>query len=479
MPAEPSHGRLPRILFPITINFGLRYVLLTGLAERLAADAVPVLGLTWDAPELVAQLRDAGHEAVVLPPHELDRPTRVLRHAARLDLEIRLASPTSRIDHRMRVLDRPRSVRWRRTASYELERARRRAPGAPPAGRAEVAAALEESGVVEPHRRALVDLEIDAVASITPFADQETALLIAAASLGLPRLASLLSFDNPTTRPPLPVSFDRTLVWNAWNRDELLRGDPELDRATVALTGPPQFDLYRDPSLVEPREAWAERLGLALGAPTVLFGAGPPSIAPHEGQYLDHVLGAIGATLPANLAVVLRRHPHDHPGRWTRFVDRPGVHVDDPGPVGGDLRPGEAAMGRREVVSLCSTLAHTDVHVSTSSTMTLDGAWFDKPQIGPAYDVVGPRHHRRHALDLYRREHYVPIVRSGGIELPRRPEELVAQIASALRDPGRLAAERRAMLESLCTWTDGRSTERLAAEVRRFLADAGLGVRSG
>ncbi|MEZ5140723.1 MAG: hypothetical protein R2711_18700 [Acidimicrobiales bacterium] len=118
---------------------------------------------------------------------------------------------------------------------------------------------------------------------------------------------------------------------------------------------------------------------------------------------------------------MLRRHPHDRPDRWARFVDHPSVRADDPGPVGPGSAPGEAAIGRAEVVGLCSTLAHTDVHVSTSSTMALDGAWFDKPQLCPTYDVVGGRRHRRHAADLYRREHYVPIVRSGGVELPGRP----------------------------------------------------------
>ena len=37
-------------------------------------------------------------------------------------------------------------------------------------------------------------------------------------------------------------------------------------------------------------------------------------------------------------------------------------------------------------------------------------------------------------------------------------------------------SERRAMLESLCTWTDGRSTERLAAELRTWLEGGAPGT---
>lgn len=132
-------------------------------------------------------------------------------------------------------------------------------------------------------------------------------------------------------------------------------------------------------------------------------------------------------------------------------------------------------MAPDQVIGLCSTLAHTDVHVSVSSTLTLDGAFFGKPQLGPAYDVEGGRRHQRRALDLYRREHFVPIVASGGLELANAPAELVAQVRSALDDPERLAPQRQAMLEALCTFTDHRSTERVAAEILAFASRVGAG----
>lgn len=466
----------PRVLVPLTIHFAIRYVVRTGLLDRLRTFCHPVLALSWDEPDLVAELAAEGVEVVRLPEAPLDPSVRGALAELEVAFHQRLASPSTDIDRRRQHVDRPLSVRVRRRLAAERQRRRARAPGAEARARQVLDDRLDHRPELAATRAWLTDLGVDAVLSVTPFAIQELVLLRATRDLGLPAATSILSFDNLTTRPPLPTTFDRYIVWNRYNRDEVLRTHPTVGADAVAVTGPAQFDFYADPSWVEPAETWRARVGLAPGERSILYGAGPLSVAPHEDQYVDDLVAALeDGRLPADVRVVLRRHPTDPPGRWERFASSPVVRSDDPGPVGTtDLRPGQADMGRHQVVDLCSALAHTEVHVNVSSTMTLDGACFDKPQIGPAYDRRGRRRHRRRAIDLYRREHFLPIVASGGLELSRRPEELIEQVASALADPGRLAAERRAMVAAICTQVDGHATERVADEVARFLDDAGL-----
>ena len=477
MDHTPTSRRLPRTLIPLTINFSVRYVVLTGLLERLQGHAAPVLGLSWDDPALEADLRATGAEVVRLPDPELPRDATSTMALIEVDFHRRLASPSRPIELRRRALGRPLVERLRRRATDLRIALRLRIPGAADRLAADLERFHDRSASFAAHEQFLRDHRIDAVVSITPYSVQEALLLPAAARLGLRAMTSVLSFDNLTTRPPLPVAFERYLVWNAYNAAELVRGYPELDPDRIEVVGPAQFDFYRDPRYVEDLATWQARLGVPAGVPTILFGAGPPVIAPHEPQYLAHLLDAIAdGRLPETTTVILRRHPHDLPERWTAFLDHPSVRHDDPGPVGTTVRPGQAAMGEAQIVGLCSTLAHTDVHVNVSSTLTLDGAFFGKPQIGPAYDVEGTRGERRRARDLYRREHFLPIVASGGLELPRSPEELVAQAASALADPDRLAPQRRAMITAMCTYLDGRSTERVATEVNTFLDEVGAGL---
>lgn len=472
LPTPPAPR--PRVLIPVTINFTLRYVLRTGLLDRLRSTFEPVLALTWDDPAVLDDLQRQGVEALVLEPPATSVEVRVLLADLYESFTDRLASPSTAINWQRDQRDRSTRRRLGARVRRDLARFQQRRPGAEARSRARLDEIFRTDTNQPAYEAMLQDRRIDAVFSITPYAVQESVLLRAAAALDLALVTSILSFDNLTTRPALPVAFDRYLVWNRFNRDELLRGYPELPADRIAVVGPAQFDFYAQPRYVEPAAAWCTRLGVPADAPTILFGAGPPTIAPHEAQYVTHLLDGIAdGRLPTGTLVVLRRHPHDQPDRWTRFRDHPAVRMDDPGPVGSSLRPGQAALGDAEIVSLCSTLAHTDVHVNVSSTLTLDGAFFGKPQIGPDYDVEGSRSDRRWARDLYRREHFIPIVASGGLEIPHAPDQLVAQAASALADPGRLEAERRAMLTAMCTYLDGACTDRVADELRAFFAASG------
>lgn len=463
-------GRRPRLLIPLTILFAVRYAIRTGLADRLRDHAELVFALSWDDPDLVAELEALGHQAVRLPEPVIAPD--VLRLFQRLDAHFqrRLASPSTGIDRRRNELMRPPVRRARIVFDRTLLRTASWRPGDEARREAELRRLLPHASNLQDHLDLLADHHIDALFSVTPFTAQERLLLMAAEHACLPRVTSILSFDNVTTRPPLPVTFDRYLVWNRFNRSEVLRSYRGARPDQVAVTGPAQFDFYVDPGRVSDRDRWRAGLGLGDG-PTVLYGAGAAAVVRHETQYVDDLCAGIAdGRLPADLRIVLRRHPVDPPGRWDRFGHDPRVVFDEPGAIGRDqVRPGQVDLGDAEIDGLCSTLAHTDVHVNASSTLTLDGAFYDKPQIGPAYDRRGSRGSARMAADLYRREHYLPIVASGGLELAHSPAQLVDRVRSALIEPARLARERRRMLEQLVTFTDGHCTERVASEVCKLL----------
>jgi hypothetical protein len=101
--------------------------------------------------------------------------------------------------------------------------------------------------------------------------------------------------------------------------------------------------------------------------------------------------------------------------------------------------------------------------------MSVDGAIFDRPQIGPAYDDSPRGKYDRTSQDLYYQEHYLPITHSGGLDIVRSEQELIAAIRDALVNPGRLAEGRKRMVREICTYDDGRATGRVADAVQGFL----------
>ena len=239
------------------------------------------------------------------------------------------------------------------------------------------------------------------------------------------------------------------------------------------MVGAPQFDFYRDPSYLWPEDTWRRAVGLPPGRPVILYGGGYQTIVPPEPIYLAHLDAAIErGEIAGNPVVLFRRHPVEPVERWQGVVAA-ARHVvsDEPWAPGREVA-GKTNVRRADIERLASTLHHADVHVNVSSTMTVDGAFFDRPQVGPAYDdTPGARHHRT-VRELYEREHYVPITRSGGLALAGSRQALAAAVNAALAAPGEGTEGRRRIVREIATYADGRSTDRVYDALAHFLTGA-------
>jgi hypothetical protein len=464
----------PRLLITLSINFGVRYLVRTGLLERIANYATPVVAMTWDDPELRREMELLGAETVLLPePTFSPEYQRVRRMADTWHLWQRLRSPSTTIDTRRAEAEYPAKVRLLRRARTLVQRLELTWPGAVERLLAKERALLQSDTNLAVFEQLLTTLRPDAVFSMTPYHRQEELILRAAALGQIPMCAAILSFDNLTTRGWIPVVFDRYLLWNRYNAAELRRAYPEADGTAVDIVGPAQFDFYSDPRYIWDELDWRQALGLPEGRPVILFGAGPASIVPHEPQFLEQIDDAIEeGELPGQPVILFRRHPMDTIHRWRPTLQRTRhVVQDDPWPGGKVLK--HANIRHDDIARLVSTLRHSDVHLSVSSTMTLDGAWFDRPQIGPAYDDRPGRRYERICRELYEREHYLPITRSGGLAVVESRQEMIDALNQSLSNPAHRHHEREAMLRAICTYTDGQCTERVSRGIGAFLgADA-------
>ncbi len=462
-----------RLAVPATYQFSIRYLVHTGLLARLSEVVDPVVLLSWEDPDLVDALAVMGIEAHALTPPSRTNAYRA--HRRRVDLlhEQRLASPTSAIDWRRRD-----ALRSRRSAvKHRVRRAAAssafRIPGVAERALATEERLLRSDTNIDDVGRQIDDLALGAVLSVTPYHHQEDLFLRAARLRGLRCVTSIISFDNPTTRGWIPVQFDRYLVWNRHNVAQLRRAYPEIATDQVVVTGAPQFDFYEGDAWRWSEARWRTELRLPENRPVILFGGGPEVIVPDEPSYLVDLDAAISRReIPGDPVVLFRRHPVEPLARWQPFLDRTAnVVVDEPWAV----RTGDVTTSSATVVDierLVSTLQHAAVHVNTSSTMTVDGAFFDRPQVGPAYDDRPGRPAERQVRDLYRREHWLPIAASGGMEIAESREAMVAGVRDGLTDPGARREGRQRLVDETITYTDGRATERVAAEVADSLGVA-------
>lgn len=461
----------PRVLVGITYGFSVRYFVSTGLLERLANDFEPVVGIGWDDPELVALLASMGIESHRLPDARLDHEFRMYRRRLDMIHERRLASPSTRLERKQRkALTVDRRERLIMEARRGLDTLRLAVPGA--ATRVEASERQRaDAGTNIADFEALLDsIGVEGVVSATPYHEQDTLLLLAARSVGLRTAVAVISFDNPTTRRRIPAVGDRLLVWNDKNRAELLRSYRWLEPSRVGVVGAPQFDLHHRTDLVMDESDWRSLLGIPEGRRVILYGGGPAYLVPGETALVELLDEAIESNaVEGDPFLLARRHPADDPAPWDRLARRlrNGV-VSEPWTPGGT--PDRGWPDDDDLRLLMSSLAHSAVHVNVCSSMTLDGAVFDRPQIGPRFVPGTDDAAQRRVRDLYEREHWWPITRSGGLVTADDPTELIAALNESLADPSRLAVQRRRMVEDLLTWDDGRACERLADEVSRVFS---------
>ncbi|HEY4176150.1 MAG TPA: CDP-glycerol glycerophosphotransferase family protein [Kofleriaceae bacterium] len=457
----------PRVLVPITIQFSVRYLLRTGLLARLAEFATPIVILGWDDPSLQAEIVALGGEVHVLPATRYGATYTRVRRQIDTCHYARLASATTKVAERRELLDQPLRLRAIRMLRNFRNRAALLRPGFEEHVHEQERSLLSTDTNFREFQLLVRSLRADALLSLTPFHKQEELLVRAAAADHLKLCAAILSFDNVTVRGWIGAIFDSYLVWNRHNREQLLRAYPEAKARRVEVVGAPQFDFYWKPELCWEEPLWRNRLGLPPGRPVILYAGGPQVIVKHEPHIVGQLDDAIErGEIPGNPIILLRRHPGDSSERWEALV-RSGRHIvfDEPWKSGED--PKHSNIRDADIAKLVSTLKHSAVHVNVASTMTVDGSVFDRPQVGPAYDDSAGHRYDRMMRELYEHEHFAPITASGGLDIALSRAELVRAVVSGLEHPSARAAGRKSLVQEIITYTDGHSTDRVAAELAR------------
>jgi hypothetical protein len=459
----------PRLLIPMSIQFSVRYILRTGLLDQLREMAQPVILLGWRDDELERELKAAGAE--VHFQIEAQTTTKYDRVRSWMNLlhKKRLATSSEGIWERRADRDRTFLERLRRRTRKHAFLTACAIPGVTERlTRQEEELWATETNVAD-FQEQVSSLRPDAAFSLTPFLRNEEMVLRVCEQQAVPLCASILSFDNVTTRGWMAVHFDRYLMWNRYNAAELRRAYSGVSASQVGIVGAPQFDFYWKPGFCWDENYWRRELGLPPGRPVILYGGGFYFCAAHEPRFLQQIDEAIERNeIPRDTVVLFRNHPVDPIERWLPILKQAKHTVyDDPSPAG--RVTGRTNMRISDIQRLASCLFHARVHVNVASTMAVDGAIFDRPQIGPAYDDTPGSRFDETSRDLYDHEHYLPITQSGGLEVVHSRDALTEAVRSGLAHPERLSEGRKRIVQEICTYADGKATERVAEAVRSFL----------
>jgi len=276
----------------------------------------------------------------------------------------------------------------------------------------------------------------------------------------LPILGIVGSWDQPTTKGPLPPGLDRVLVQSRAMRDQLIKYHV-VGHGLIEVTGWPQMDLYLHPETILPKEALAKELGISPERRIILYGTYSERLGAHEPGIAAHLARQLeSGSYGDNVSLVLRPHPKDY-GWRQRF----GQLHDPPRVVSLPNESGRLGF-------LANLLAYASVVLASTGTVLLDAVALDSCAVNIAFDGDSRVDYQNSIKRWNELDHFAPVVASGGLNMVSDFTQLDQAIIDYLADPAKDAEGRaRCRAEQLEPF-DGKASHRVAD----FIAKVALGT---
>lgn len=285
---------------------------------------------------------------------------------------------------------------------------------------------------------------------------------------GIPICLMVASWDNPTSKGPMAVVPDRVLVWSEQMRREMTEFH-RVPGPCISTTGVLYFDQYFSPQKLQTRAEFCRTMSIPENCRILHFATGDSAIMKCNGAFiriLHRIVESGELGMPCHLLV--RVSPKDLYDLYKEFEGLPNLTVQYPKGKGAVYGGHRWIPEKGEENERASTIKNSDIILSVSSSMVLDASCFDVPTVNLAYDAGMPVRPWESVERFYQYTHAQPVLEEEATYVVRSDAELVAALKLALSQPQDKAGQRRSLLRRLVQFTDGRSDERVAAELRRL-----------
>lgn len=459
-----KHGGInrerPLVLFSITNGWGVRNFVYTGLLDAVSHYADIGVATSGDLLPFFQGMQAQGRIALTTKlPSEEPVFWRGIRKAKKAILQAGCGISTARI-------------KWHERARGPLSRAC-----------LAVAWSLQQMLAARWQIRALESLELkfasvnvaqrlkrpSVMVNCSPFDFRDNRLLRALHREGVPTIAIILSWDNPSTKGCISTCVDLVLAWGSKQKEELLQFYPDFDPERIRITGIPQFDAYYQKlSGAFSREPFLNRLSINPARKVILYATCSERLFSTEPEVVTDVVEALDCGRFGNNAhLLIRCHPADRAARYEHLCSTGRVTIF-PSSMNNNQNLFSWMPPKDETAVLAATLKHCEVCINTASTMTLDAFACGKPVVNVAYDGVKALPYLRSVRRYYDYHHYLPITRSGAVPIAHSSDELFSSIEEALTKPEKLQSKREAVTNAYCFHPEEGSVDVIAKEIERM-----------
>lgn len=292
------------------------------------------------------------------------------------------------------------------------------------------------------------------------FHPDEMPILEAAEVFKVPIIASIVSWDNLTSKGTLAFLPKKIIVWNDIMALELVRFH-NYPKEQIAVCGNPNFDFYKTLNLPS-RDEFFRVIGADPKKKLITYATIPPSLNDQEHEIVGAILEAIHkGKIIKKSQLLLRPHPKDIFSAYDEFKNDPNYIFDAPWKTESAFRD-QWNPDLGDVVHLAALIKYSDVIINIASTLTIEGAIFNIPVINPKFDGIVSKPYLASVCRIYDFEHYKNIVATRGVRLPSHINELITDINRYLENPELDKEGRMRIVQEQCGFLDGKSAQRIA-----------------
>jgi hypothetical protein len=305
---------------------------------------------------------------------------------------------------------------------------------------------------------------------------------------GVPTAATVVAWDNPTSKGYRGAEPDLTVAWSDAMSRQLI-DHHDLDPRRIAVGGVPQFDPYVRPGELPSREALFRELDLDPERRLILFACRSPSSYSRNLTVAAVLSDAIERdALEAPAQAVVRPHPinfrSDHRAPMTAYRELAERHehlVIDVPIVSSELMACDVPEDNYR--RLGALMAHCDVLVNAFSTTTLEGFLLGRPVV-----LVSDEAHRsedsadeaREDRPFHLDTHMEAVVERDAARVARSFREIPECVNAYLRNPELDAEARHAVAAHECGPADGLAGRRVGSLLLQSIGwEAWPAARSG
>lgn len=310
----------------------------------------------------------------------------------------------------------------------------------------------------------------DLIFSPTIYSENDIRLLKVAKKKKIKTVGMIKSWDNLSSKDFLLIPPDQLIVHSELIMEEASKCS-DYQKDNIFVSGIPQFDVYTQPNYTLSKEEFFKQFNLDPGKKLILYAAVGSWLFPGERKAITDLAQVIREnklTHPSQLLVRLHpaylsedEHLKNIPGLVLHRPGRPDLGVKD-------ILRSSWEFDQEETRILASTIRWSDVSINCGSTMTIETAYFDTPIINIDFDET-PKPYWQSIHRVYMREHYLPLVESGGIRFPKNKEELISDINNYLKNKSLDREGRARIVREQCYRADGQAGRRIAEHILKYV----------